>query len=356
MFRRRFSRGFGVRKRRIRFNRFRRRPKFARQKFDRITLYNNLNAGPNGFGSLTGNALGACGPVTAVACSSQDNPPFCGAGTDCGMPPNSETSLTCGCCVTEVQFNLFNSDTVQDFYQDSVTVVRMYGDIFYRALVTFPFGTERCTIGGNAINQYDELYKEAYAEQWHWSMRKKLRTQAQDVGGEQTPLDAASPIYTYDWTESSPPWLWQRMKYWTPKAVRTSMQMSGDSFYALCSNTAQAGYTVPAEASGSQPTYNVPAESTTCQSISAAGEACPQLFNGLNVTEPPWHRLRFAFRKHVRIVRDEDLNLTCHVRHPQLSILGGWNCIDPATFPAFSRAFDVNYQFYVRIAAVVRLN
>lgn len=355
MFRRNFSRGFGGRRRRpFRFNRFKRRPRFARQKFDRIALFNNFNAGATGDGTMVGNALAFCAPISTVACSPLDNPPFCGPLTDCGSLSGDPPDLTCGCCVTETQFNLFNSDTVQSFYQDNVTMVRMYGDIWYRALVAFPFGTERCTIGGNALNQYDELYKEAYAEQWSWSMRKHLRTQDQLT--ETSPLDAASPIYNYDWTESSPPWLWQRMQYWTPKGIRTSMQMSGDSFYGVCSNTAQAGYTVPAEASGSQPTYNVPAESTTCQSISAALEACPQLFNGVQTNEPPWHHLRIRFRKHVKITRDEDLNLSCHVRHPQLSVLGGWNCLPKSSFPAFSRAFDVNYQFYVRLAAVVRLN
>lgn len=350
--------------RRVRRSRFRRRftgrsrgARFARQKFDRIVLFNNLNAGPlpsnNKTGDDTvGNALGVCSPIAAVACSPQDNPPFCGPATICQTIPSD---VTCGCCVMEVQFNLINNGTLESFFQDSVTLVRIYGDIWYRALVAFPSFGERCTLQGAVLAAYNEIYAESYMEQWHWSMRKHLRTQSAD---ETTALEAAGPVYDYDWTESSPPWLWQRVKLWEPRNHRSNFSMANDSPIGICANTSQAGYTVPAEASGGQPSYNVPAESTSCTVVQAnAGEGgCGPIYDNLATQEPPWHHMRMSFRKHVKMVRDQDLNLTCHVRHPQLTTLGGWNCIPKSSVPTFSRAFDTNYQFYVRLAAVIRLN
>lgn len=333
--------------------------RFARQKFDRIVLFNNLNAGPiprNNLGDAVGNAEGFCSPITVAACSPLDNPPFCGPATTCQTKTKDGTPavLPCACCVTEVQFNLIDNGILESFFQDSVTLVRIYGDIWYRALVAFPSFNERCTLDGSVLSAYNEIYKESYAEQWHWSMRKHLRTQSAD---ETTPLEAAGPVYDYDWTESSPPWLWQRFKMWHPRKMRYNLEMSSDSPLGICSNTSQAATIVPPEASGSQPTYTIPAESTTCQILTPGGsEACGQRFDGFSSPEPPWHHLRFSFRKHVKMVRDQDLNLTCHVRHPDITGLGGWPCIPKSSLPTFSRAFDTNYNFYVRLGAVVRLN
>jgi len=326
----------------------RRGPGFARQKFDKIVLFNNLNAGPN-LDGISGNAV--CAPAETPSCSPTADPPNCGPESVCGP---SESGVICRCCVTKANFLLVNNNTLQSFYQDSVTIVRMYGDIYYRAVLGWPFGAERCAFDGSTLNAYQELYTEAYAEQWHWNLRKHERTQSND---ETVAADGASTMFNYDWTESSPPWLWQRNKMWFPKEEQVNGQWSFDSFLGICSDTENPGVVVPPTVTGNNPGWIEPPTVTNCvpMTLNEAG-ICPVKYNEIVTTKPPWHHLRLSSKKHIKMVRDQDLMLTCAVRHPQLSAAGGWPCIDKATFPTFLRAFDTSYQFYVRIAAVVRLN
>lgn len=320
---------------------------FARKKYDRIVFFNNMNAGPNLTTGVSGNA--SCGPIETSACSFQDNPPFCGPASECG-PLETPSEPPCLCCVTKVNFLLVNNTTLESFFQDNVTVVRMYGDIRYRAVLGQPFGGEYCTIPGKDIRDYFEFYGSAYAEHWNWGLRKHLRTQGLD---ETSPVDNASPIFDYDWTESSPPWIKQWNKTWFPRITHTNSLMSKDSILNGC--TTIPGYIVPPWVTGTSPGYVVPPSSCVPYSVGENG-VCPQSVNTVTTQDPPWHRMRFSVKRHIKMVRDQDLVLSCAIRHPQLAVVGGWPCIDPAFFPNIARAFDVSYQFFVRIAGVVRLN
>jgi len=357
-------RSFRPRRRFTRRRTFRRGGRFARANYDRIVLFDNFNAGilvPQPEGAVnpqnpfTGNSLLGCAPLEVGGCTRKGSEPFCGPTTTCGV--SGELEAECVCCTNQINFTLVNNTILQSYFQDSVTVVRMYGDILYRALPATPFNGEYCTMTGAQLRQFNELYSASYGENWNWAIRKHLRSQADSAAGELSPFDAASPAYDYDWTESSPPWLWQRHKMWFPKRERTFQSESFDSVYGICSNTSQATYIVPPWASGDSPGYIVPAASTTCQVVAPAETgACPRYFTGVNTNEPPWHRLRLRLRKHIRMQRDQDLNLICTVRHPAITLAGGWPCIAAAAFPGFDRGGDVSYQFYIRIAAVVRLN
>jgi len=340
------------------------RGKFARQKFDRIVLFSNLNVGlqvpqPVGGENVNGNTIFTCSPLEVGGCSKRALPdPFCGPDTICGTVNNEP--VECACCTNQVNFTLINNDTLESYYQDSVTLVRTYGDIYFRAIVASPFNEEYCTLMGQDLRLFNTLYRTSYAEQWHWSVRKHLRSQADSAAGELSPFDAASPGYSYDWTESSPPWLWQRFKMWYPRNERMFWSKSRDSVYGICSDVSGgATNIVPPIASGSQPGYIIDTNVSTDCTIVAPDEGgiCPEMFAGEKINEPPWHHMRFRLRKHVKMQRDQDLNLICQVRHPAISIAGGWPCIpDDAFGPRFTRGGDVSYQFYVRIAAVVRLN
>lgn len=353
--------------RRRSFTRFRGRPgsfrrrsfgrsgKFAKQKFDKIVLINNLTAGPilspTGFQDLNGNSF--CNPFEIPGCSAKLTEPDCGPATTCGL--QGEDTIPCKCCVTRGTFVLVNNDTLESYFQDSVTIVRMYGDIFYRAVVASPFNSEFCTIPGSQLRNFNEVFHAAYAEQWNWSLRKHLRTQSND---ETLAVDNASPMFSYDWTESSPPWLWQRSSMWFPRATRTFLDKSYDSLLGVCSNSAQPGYVVPPTVAGANPGWIVPAAATVCTpSGPAESGVCLDYYNGLNITEAPWHRMRFSSKKHIKMVRDQDLILGMNVRHPSITVAGGWPCLDAATvFPGFPRGGDVSYQVFMRIAATVRLN
>lgn len=338
---------------------FRRRaPGFARQKFDKIVLMNNLQPGPvqsfGGFSGLTGNAF--CGPFETGSCGRKIEPTQCGPTSNCGSTdiPEPNTPVPCQCCTTQMQFVLVNNDTLQSYFQDSVTIVRMSGDIWFRSLVATPFGGEYCTLDGPTLRAFDDIYSSSYAEHFVWSMRKHERTQSQD---ETLSIDPASPIFNYDWTESSPPWLWIRNKMWFPHHIRQIGGSSRDSVYGICSDTSNPGVIVPPTVTGNNPGWIEPPTTTDC-TIVAPNEVgiCPVKTWGYTTQEPPWHHLRIRSRKHIKMVRDQDLMLNMDVRHPQLTNLGGWPCIDPAVLPAFARLGDVSYQVFIRIAATVRLN
>jgi len=346
---------------------FRRRSRggsFARKQYDRIVLFNNYNLGqltpqPSGCSGVNGNTIFGCPPLEVGSCSRKSTPdPECGLGTTCGTC--GETAVECSCCSNQINFTLVNNSTLQSYFQDSVTIVRMYGDIRYRALVASPFNAEYCTLTGPQLRQFNSVYRTSYAESWNWAVRKHERSQADAPEGQLSPFDAASPAYDYDWTESSPPWIWQRSHMWFPRNTRSFMSRSYDSIAGICSDTSGgATNIVPAAASGSQPSYIIDTNvSTTCGAMTAAEVGlCGENFTGETVTEPPWHQRRIRIRKHIKMVRDQDLNLICTVRHPQITLAGGWPCIPAAAFPGFeARGGDVTYQFYIRIAAVVQLN
>jgi len=351
-------RSFRPRRRFTRRRTFHRRPGFARQKFDKIVLMNNLQPGPvpasGDFTSLTGNAF--CGPFETGSCGRKIAPHQCGPDTNCGTGniPEPGTPVPCQCCTTQMQFVLVNNDTLQSYFQDSVTIVRMSGDIWFRSLVATPFGGEYCSLTGPNLRAFNDIYTSSYAEHFVWSLRKHERTQGAD---ESLALDPASPMFNYDWTESSPPWLWVRNKMWFPHHVRQIGGMSQDSVIGVCADTEQAGFVVPPTVTGNNPGWIVPPVTTNCTpTVTGEAGACPVVNWGYTTQEPPWHHLRIRSRKHIKMVRDQDLMLNMDVRHPQLTNLGGWPCIDPAVLPAFARLGDVSYQVFIRIAATVRLN
>lgn len=234
--------------------------------------------------------------------------------------------------------------------------MRMFGELRFRAFPAMPVLNDRCALTGAQLKLLDELFALTYGEQWFWSLRKKLRTQADD---ENSTTDFASPIFDYDWTESSPPWIWQRQKMWNPHQERTFSALAQDSLYALCGNTNSPGggslLNPLAAGTGNIDTFIGPTV-TTCESNATEVGNCQQVFTGSNVRMPPWHSMRFNVKKHIRMVRDNELTLGCTYRQPQLADTGAWSCTDPALFPFFPLYGIVTLQYYVRIAAVLRLN
>jgi len=318
---------------------------FARKKYDKVQFFNNLNQdltnsiNPN-FGcesSLFVNcreALGDCGPADpgVIHC--------CSSTATFLLVDNTGLNIS----VVENDVGSVRS------YGGTVTVVRIYGDIYFRSLLAFPTGSDQCLVNSPPTI---EQYGRRYGEMWTWGLRKFNITDSAFINspvGPSLAIDFADLNSGWDWTEEK--WLWQRRNFWAPTLERSQVKIVPGAPIGVCSNTHRAGYVVPATASGSQPTYNVPAETTDC-GVQTIGEDCFDIYRGLQVREPPWHHIRVNIRKHITLRGDERLDLQCGVRHPAMpGSTTGWGCQDLSGFPGEF----ANYRVFMRLAGVVRLN
>lgn len=327
MFRRKFGprfrrRTFGGRRRFVR-----RRFSLAHKKFDWVTLFDTLSTGAG-----------------AQGCGWQVTTP-CGFTTgDCGVPSPGPPVVS-GCCNTITTVELMSQATLQSFYQDRVTIVRLNGDLYYTELVNLAVGAQRCLQStGGATFLDDEQYALRYALQVDWGIRKD------HASDDPSNVDVVSPGDIFDRTESY--WYMRRNRLWIPRRTWTRTSLLQGSPIGICSNTSQAGYVVPAEASGSQPTYNVPAESTTCTEVDMpVDEACGTGWRSFTHPVPPLMHWRIRSKRHIVMRRDDRLHLQFQVNHPpRPGFDTGFNCN-----PTFLNE-GWNGEFQIRIDALVQLN
>jgi len=349
-----------MRKRRFRTFRRSRKPfrkgRFARQKFDKIVLYNNLNQ------ELTDSVIdddpittGGCGPNIIVGCSQASG------GAPCGPEPQAN------CCTNTATFELMKNiggqvtvAGVPTFPEGvpglrsllgNVTLVRIYGDIWWRTLLGFPEGLTRCEANSLFNNQYARRYGETF---W-WGLKKLRLTDtpfSAVTGSDEGVQDFTNAWYGYDWTESH--LLWQRRKFWAPIITRADVLMPFGAVAGVCSNTSGgANNIVPPIASGSQPGYFIDTSvSTTCSPQFLGGESCVKQFDVTTMREPPWHHLSVNIKKHITMRQDERLDLQMGIRHPAMpGNQTGWGC-DTAQWPGENS----NTNVFMRLAAVVRIN
>lgn len=334
----------------------RRRRPFARSKYDKVVLYNNLNQ------ELTDTLKDpdapepetwGCGPNVIVGCQQ--------TGLECGPDPDQPH-----CCLNTATFELMQNiggdittasshfpEDVQPLrsYAGNVTIVRIYGDIWLRTLLGFPEGLTRCEANSLFNNQYARRYGETF---W-WGLKKLRLTDNAFIattGSDQGVQDFTNAWYGYDWTESHV--LWQRRKFWAPIITRSDYIMPFGAITGVCSNTSGgANNIVPPIASGSQPGYFLDTSvSTTCTSQGLTGEACVKQFDVTSMREPPWHHWRVNIKKHITMRQDERLDLQLGIRHPAMpGNTTGWGC-DTVGWPGENS----NTTVFMRLAAVLKLS
>lgn len=300
---------------------FRRRPGFARKKYDLINLFDTVS---------TGSGQQGCPWQTAQPC-----------GFTTGECDVASTEVP-GCCNTIITFELVSQATLQSFFQDNVTIVRLFGDMYYQDLVSLPVGAQRCSANQNT--QLDpEQYALRYALMLEWGLRKD--SAADDPGD----VDTISPGDIFDRTETF--WYWKRSRLWQPRLWRSFGTVEDGMPLGVCSNTHQDSYIVPAEASGSQPTFTVPAESTQCTIQNfPTQEVCPRTHQQ-HYQEPPLMHFTMNLRRHIKLRRDDRLHLQCQVKHPaRPGFTEGWNC----NHNFLNEGWTSNVK--ARVTALVQLN
>lgn len=323
----------------------------VRPKYDRVSLFNTLqgdftqgdiiNGAPDGL-------LSPCGPIVTPECSTD--------GTICGPCTTPPCVVTPVCCAKTTTIRVVNQGVLQNFFQDRVTIVSLYGDIWCRSLINLGTDSQLCSSDPISLGQYYARF----AEHWSIGVRKMNQSQAEsppNPGQFTAPiLDYGTPLYDYDWTEAR--WLMQRTRFWAPRPRRTDVRTVTGSQMGCCGDVNQAGYAVPAEATGNQPSYNVPALDTSCNPCQAFAEgSCPDLKREFQVDEPPWHHFRIKIRRHITLKADEVLDFQIGRRHPTMYPGGnpagntGWGC-GGDTFPGESSTMII----HARLGAVLRLN
>jgi len=344
------KRKFGTRRRTFR-RRFRPFSGRVRPKYDRLSLFNTLQGDVTQGALEAGNPDGtimACGPIVSPECSQSILD--C---TPCVTPP----CATPVCCAKTTTIRLVSQALLQAFFQDRVTIVGLYGDVWCRSLINMPFGDQLCSNdpGFPTVSQY----LARFAENWNVSLRKMNQTQSAVARPE--PIlpgipDFSTPLYDYDWTEAR--WLFQRNRYWAPRETRWETRTAQGSKIGCCGNTSGGALNVvPPEASGSQPTYDIDTRvHTECEPCTAdvEGGGCADLSRTISAPAPPWHHFRIRVRRHITLRSDETLDLQIGRRHPPVypgSVIGtpGWGCDD-----TLNQASTM--IMHVKIGAVVRLN
>jgi len=128
--------------------------------------------------------------------------------------------------------------------------------------------------------------------------------------------------------------------------------MINGSVQGCCGNVSSDDTIVPPIASGDQPTYTIDGVSTSCQPCTPAQEVCDVNRRSIEATQPTWHHVRVSLKKHIKLVRDQNLDLQITRRHPAMpGFTTGWGC-DQDTYPGEGS----NGHVFMRIAAVVRLS
>jgi len=328
-------------RRRRRFTRrpFRRRSfggrkPFARQTFDKIELFNNLDARHDG----------DCAPLEVLGCKAQDGT----CGTTCTTASHPTPDLPCQCCENTVNFNLINNSTLESFYQDRITIMRMYGDLWFRVTPPYP-ALQECEY--NIARTWQVLFEQVWRYQYNLSIRKVLVSQREDTALPQ--FDGASPAYGYDWTESSPPWIWQRVGMWMPRPSSNNWVLNQQSAIGVCSDTSGGGGILVSGSGTIDPV------STNCDVHLVPNEGCPQIFSGTNVLTPPWHHYRIRTKRHIVMARDQALNLTLVQRFvAPTSGSASWACTDWSALPTplDTLVGGSVIQAYCRIGATIRYN
>lgn len=327
---------------RFRARRFRR--PFARASYDKIVLFNNLNGGQNTLSDGTTPNFN-CGPITKNLCGFQDGD--CGGTTACGESPPG-TPVTCNCCENVLELNLVSNTTLESFYQDSFTIVSLYGDVYFRNNLAAPRASQLCN---PANDLFWSVYANTYRESYFLGLRKHLLSQ----DTVEQDLDPANLTTDFDWLESSPPWIWNRSGVWGPREKHNQTRLTQGSIIGTCSDTS-GGSLLNALVGG---TGNINTQvTTTCDVKQAPSEGCPQVFNAIEVDMPPWHHYRLRIRKHIRMQRDQALNLHLDMRLPSaLDGFPAFNCFDPGILgwgPGVNNI--VTWECYARIGATIRLH
>lgn len=323
MFRRRFHSTRRFAPRRVPFVRRSKRPfTAAKARFDWVNLFDSISQGSGQQG---------CPWATASPCGWSTG--------DCGenSPP--------GCCTTIITFELMSQATLQAVFQDNVTIVRLVGDLYYQESVNLAVGSQRCLSSTGQPFLDAEQYALRYANQLDWGLRKDSAVDdPQDA-------DVVSPGDIFDRTESF--WYWRRSKLWHPRLSRSFVTNEEHWPIGVCSNTSGGDLNVvPAEASGSQPTYNIDTRvSTTCSKVEQGNqELCAQQ-NILHFQEPPLHHWRINLRRHIRMRRDDRLHLQLQVAHPaRIGWPTGFNCSETNLNEGWTSNAKIRIQALLRLS------
>lgn len=338
---------------------FRRRSRFSkrgfrpfaarvRPKYDKVVLFSTLQ-GDFTEGAILSSAGGGlvapCGPVVLTHCNAD--------GTtchECATPPCPDGPPVC--CNQLLTARLITNSTLETFFQDRVTIVRLYGDVWCKSLAPVDgLGIPQLCSANSGLPTASQ-YVARYAEQWSLGLRKFNTTEypwdrEANFGNPPSETnDFSTQLYNYDWTE--PRWLWQRHSYWQPSwRVQEQFLLPG-SIVGCCSTTSGGALNTIAEGSG---TIDTRITSSGCGACNTS-EGCPQEYKVIDVPTPPTHHYRLNVKRHIALRGDDNLDLQIGVRHPSTySNVTGWGCDSTLT-----NERSTNYQIHIRIGAVLRLN
>lgn len=328
----------------------------VRPKYDRVVLFNTLQ-GDWSQGEVISNPDGPalilpCGPIVVPHCNGSSGPAACAECVDppCEMPT---------CCSSHVTLRLISNSILESFFQDRVTVVRIFGDIWCKTLVAAQgLGDGLCSTSGLAPGLEDYMVR--YAEEYSLALRKFNNTEYpydRDAVSSRPSafLDESTPMVNYDWSEAR--WLWQRYRFWRPTWEMAENRTLKGSIVGCCPDVTGGSILNPLELGTGNIDTHVSTSCNPCQPESELN--CLDLRREWRVRLPPTHHFRFSVKRHIALRADDNLDLQIGMRHPAAVVGGftssGWGCATDAT-QATAESTSTNYYIHARLGAVVRLN
>lgn len=194
---------------------------------------------------------------------------------------------------------------IQALYDDDVTIAAMRGFINMKPRWTSPNG---CDTNGWALRMA--------AEQWPIYFKAGLyKQELTDEQGGIPPF--VNPNVAQDWTDVSALRKWNHI--WQPKGRTTQTWQQPNKLIGTCSQVERASYLTPATASGSQPSFTVPAIDTDCVSVTVGiGEgACNIEQLHFERDEPMWYRMSLNRSKPIRLHENDSLDIFCNWSMPR---------------------------------------
>lgn len=199
-------------------------------------------------------------------------------------------------CGTTTYLHLLDNDELQSIFGDTCKVAALDARVWFKPVIPYPIDL---TVAG-ANNSLAEFFNDRTI--FLRAGLKKFQTSVADPDGITQGMKES-----FDWAEGQWMRTWRRI--WNP-SVNFGIETipSGATYpFNMCSNTERALYIVPPTASGSQPTYNVPAITTTCTQIANTSALAYVQQTTRQIRQPAWKSISLSRTRLIALKENEEL-------------------------------------------------
>jgi len=199
-------------------------------------------------------------------------------------------------CFSTFVLGVISAQALSDLYGDDVKIVAMRGDFWLK-----PVWPTADACDAEAMQQWEQNHANYFVRARGGLFKQRVVSSNANVDGA-----VVHPLYGQDWSDAG---LLQTFeKNWpAPPARVYSTTWNDGQTMGVCANVHQAGVTVPPTSDGDQPTYNIPALSTTCGTYGPSEGECFDGPTNVEYVAPGWKRASISRRRDVHLHEDDSI-------------------------------------------------